>query len=138
MFARRNEPGRMAGGLERRLSGLDTSKLDVTLSTRASQQSVDLLTNTLSVQEQLHVQVVEVQQNRRYPVFVTRRGAPVEGASLQQLTAISVEQGKRGVASTIAPATTEVAPGLLDVTVTQPTAVQALGSTLWAMHQDAD
>ena len=97
---------------------LDTigGKVDVVLSTRATQASIDDITNTLNIQEPLSLSVVTLEKDRRYLVQITKRGAPVAGATVQELRLMTTDKNGQSLSTLLTPATREVSPGILEIT----------------------
>jgi hypothetical protein len=124
LTARANAIDFSLANVQNKLNTIDGAKVDVALSTRATQTSVDAVAETLRVQEQLHVDVLEVVGDQRYILQVTKRGVPAAGATVQRLLAVTVDKNGALVSTNLTPAVREVAPGVLDITVTLPTSVK--------------
>jgi len=128
-----------------KLNTLDTSKLDVSVATRASQASIDSLTSSVSTQQQLQMQIVEMDRSKRYLVYLTKDGSPVSGATLQGMQVITTDKNKAAVATALTATDREIAPGIHDVSFDVKGEVTAYtitfvqgslrGSKIWADHQ---
>src|SRR5204863_6630082 len=68
----------------------------------------------------LSVQIVEIQKRKRYLLYVTLAGSPASGAALSRIQLLDLTDNKPAVATdgTASAVAVEVAPGILDVTLT--------------------
>ena len=110
------------------------ARADVVLSTRASQDSIDAISTTLQVQEPLTVQAVELEKGKRYVVQVTKRGAPLGGATVEQFQVLTTDKNGMVVATALSPTVREVAPGILDVVITLAPSVQPNAFAVTVAH----
>jgi len=114
---------------------LDAS-LDETVSSRASQASVDAL-GTVVAQQKVDLQVISVKNNERFLLLATQAGQAV-AAELTGVQALSVKKNKPAQAHDVTGDATTVAgaEGILDVTVDLPKKVKNVRVLVFTVEYD--